>query len=53
MLNITFGKSYINKTSVYKWYKHFQEGREDVEDDDALDAPPYQQPMITSRKRRK
>ncbi|XP_029673845.1 protein GVQW3-like [Formica exsecta] len=31
MLNVAFGESSMNKTSVYKWYKCFQEGRKDVE----------------------
>lgn len=34
MLYVAFGKSSINKTSVYKWYKCFQEGCEYVEDDE-------------------
>ncbi|XP_032679236.1 protein GVQW3-like [Odontomachus brunneus] len=34
MLNDAFGESSMNKTSVYKWHKLFQEGREDVEDDE-------------------
>lgn len=33
MSNIVFGEFSMNKTSVYK-YKRFQEGREDVEDDE-------------------
>jgi len=34
MLNIAFGESAMSKTKVYEWYKRFQEGREDIEDDE-------------------
>lgn len=36
MLNIAVGESFMNKTGIYKWYKRFQEGLEDVEDDERL-----------------
>jgi len=39
MLNVAFGEFSMNKTSVYKWYKRFQEGREDVEDDERPGRP--------------
>lgn len=39
MLNIAFGESTISKTRVYEWYKRFQEGREDVEDDERPGRP--------------
>jgi len=39
MLNIAFGESAMSKTRVYEWYKRFQEGREDVEDDERLGRP--------------
>ena len=34
MLKKTYGESAMSKTKVYKWYKRFQDGREDVEDDE-------------------
>ncbi|XP_032690622.1 uncharacterized protein LOC116853602 [Odontomachus brunneus] len=34
MLNVAFGESSMNKTSIYKWYKCFQKSREDVKDDE-------------------
>ena len=33
MLTIAYGESTLNKKNVYKWYKLFQEGRENVEDE--------------------
>ena len=33
MLTVAFGESTLSKKSVYKWYKLFTEGREDVNDD--------------------
>jgi hypothetical protein len=32
MLQKAYGEFAMKKTSVYEWYKHFQDGREDVED---------------------
>jgi hypothetical protein len=29
----------MKKTSVYEWYKHFHDGREDVEDDERSGRP--------------
>jgi hypothetical protein len=34
MLQKAYGKSVMKKTSVYEWYKSFQDCREDVEDDE-------------------
>lgn len=34
MLTKAYSESAISKTRVYKWYKSFQDGREDVEDDE-------------------
>ena len=39
MLNIAFGESAMSKTRVYEWYKRFQEGREEVEDDERPGRP--------------
>ena len=39
MLNIAFGESTMSKTRVYELYKRFQEGREDVEDDERPGRP--------------
>lgn len=33
MLTVAFGESTLSKKCVYKWYKLFTEGREDVNDD--------------------
>ena len=33
MLTVAFGESTLSKKNVYKWYKLFTEGREDVNDD--------------------
>ena len=33
MLTIAYGESTLSKKNVYKWYKLFQEGRENVEDE--------------------
>ena len=34
MFTKAYGESTISKTRVYEWYKRFQDGREDVEDDE-------------------
>ena len=34
MLTKAYGESAMSKTRVYEWYKHSQDGREDVEDDE-------------------
>ena len=34
MLTKAYGKSAMSKTRVYEWYKRFQDGREDVEDNE-------------------
>ena len=34
MLQTAFGASYMNRTSVFEWYKIFKEGRESVRDDE-------------------
>ena len=34
MLTKAYGESAMSKTRVYEWYKRFQDGREDVEDDE-------------------
>lgn len=39
MLNVAFGESSMNKTNIYKWHTHFQEGHEDVEDDEHSGRP--------------
>ncbi|KAK9872873.1 hypothetical protein WA026_020227 [Henosepilachna vigintioctopunctata] len=33
MLTVAFGESTLSQKSVYTWYKHLTEGREDVDDD--------------------
>ncbi|XP_060845908.1 protein GVQW3-like [Rhopalosiphum padi] len=39
MLQKAYGESAMKKTSVYEWYKRFQDGREDVEDDERFGRP--------------
>ena len=39
MLTKTYGESAMSKTKVYEWYKRFQDGREDVEDDERPGRP--------------
>ena len=34
MLQTAFGPSYMNRASVFEWYKRFKEGRESVRDDE-------------------
>ena len=34
-----YGESPMSKTRVYEWYKRFQDGREDVEDDERPGRP--------------
>ena len=33
MMTVAFGESTLIKKHVYKWYRRFSEGREDVNDD--------------------
>ena len=39
MLTKAYGESAMSKTRVYEWYKRFQNGREDVEDDERPGRP--------------
>ena len=39
MLTKAYGESDMSKTRVYEWYKRFQDGREDVEDDERPGRP--------------
>ena len=39
MLTKAYGESGMSKTRVYEWYKRFQDGREDVEDDERPGRP--------------
>ena len=39
MLQKAYGESAMKKTSVYEWYKRFQDGRVDVEDDERSGRP--------------
>lgn len=34
MLTVAFRESILTQKSVYKWYKCFMEGREDIDDDE-------------------
>lgn len=44
MLSKAYSESAMNKARVYEWYKRFQDGLEDVADDDAPGVPLHQQP---------
>ena len=39
MLTKAYGESAMSRTRVYEWYKRFQDGREDVEDDEYPGRP--------------
>ena len=39
MLTKAYGESAMSKTRVHEWYKRFQDGREDVEDDERPGRP--------------
>ncbi|KYN30749.1 hypothetical protein ALC56_14951 [Trachymyrmex septentrionalis] len=39
MLTVAYGESTLSKKSVYKWYKLFQEGRENVNDESRSERP--------------
>ena len=39
ILTKAYGESAISKTRVYEWYKRFQDGRKDVEDDERPGRP--------------
>ena len=39
MLTTAFSKSTLSQKNVYKWYKLFREGREDVNDKACLGCP--------------
>lgn len=39
MLTKAYGESVMSKTRVYEWYKRFQDGREDVADDERPGRP--------------
>ena len=39
MLTKAYGESAMSKTRVYEWYKRFQDGREDVEDNERPGRP--------------
>jgi len=39
MLHVAFGESTMSKARVYEWYKRFQNGRENVEDDERPEHP--------------
>ena len=44
MLKVAYGKCTVSQKSVYKWYKLFTEGREEVNDD----ARPGQPSTLTT-----
>ena len=47
MLKVAYGECTVSYKRVYKWYKLFTEGREEVNVDAPLEGPARQQPMKT------
>ena len=47
MLTVEYGEATLDRRNVYRWYKMFSEGREDVNDED---APALQQQTKTLMK---
>ena len=39
MLTVAYGEATLNRSNVYRWYKIFSEGREDVNDEDRAGRP--------------
>ncbi|UYV79093.1 hypothetical protein LAZ67_17001105 [Cordylochernes scorpioides] len=43
MLTVAYGEATLDRSNVYRWYKMFSEGREDVNDEELPDARALQQ----------
>ncbi|UYV67122.1 hypothetical protein LAZ67_4003984 [Cordylochernes scorpioides] len=43
MLTVAYGEATLDRSNVYRWYKMFSEGREDVDDEECADARALQQ----------
>ncbi|UYV79244.1 hypothetical protein LAZ67_17001721 [Cordylochernes scorpioides] len=39
MLTVEYGEATLNRSNVYRWYKMFSEGREDVNDEERVGRP--------------
>ncbi|XP_011859020.1 PREDICTED: putative uncharacterized protein FLJ37770 [Vollenhovia emeryi] len=39
MLTVAYGEATLNQSNVYRWYKMFSEGREDVNDEERAGRP--------------
>ena len=39
MLTVAYGEAILNRSNVYRWYKMFCEGREDVNDEERAGRP--------------
>ena len=39
MLTKAYSESAISRTILYEWYKRFQDGREDIKDDESPGRP--------------
>ena len=39
MLTVAYGEATLNRSNVYRWYKMFSEGREDVNDEERAERP--------------
>lgn len=52
MLTVAYGECTLSKKNVYNWYKLFQEGREDVNDEPLPERPPacqYQMKRLSNK----
>ena len=39
MLTVAYGEATLDRSNVYRWYKMFSEGREDVNDEERAGRP--------------
>ena len=39
MLTAAYGEATLDRSNVYRWYKMFSEGREDVNDEERAERP--------------
>ena len=50
MLTVAYGEATIDRINVYRWYKMYSEGREDVNDEERAGRPSTQQQTKTFMK---
>ena len=39
VLTVAYGEATLDRSNVYRWYKMFSEGREDVNDEERAERP--------------